>query len=218
MHKFYYAKKVVELIIIFSSILHFVSSYVLKISILDQIAGYGFLISVLLFLILQGVVFRYVGSPNNEWQIIYSFDEKIYETKGEELVIKEIEKGIWQIENFYPIAMFNMRGWIPQSRYIYKVLVTALVLAYYNAKKQIALALPFGNQYATKEKLDIVFINLKGKSKKVALIRNYRILKPVFTRLRLALCLAGRYSDEKNTEHYDIPFSHIYRNDWFKKK
>lgn len=211
MHKFYYAKKAVELLVVLFTKLHFVSSYVLKISILDQIAGYGFLISVFLFLILQGIVFRRVGSPNNEWQTIYSFDKKIYETKGEELVIKEIEKGIWKIEDFYPIAMFNMRGWVTQKRHIYKVLATALALAYYNAKKQIALSLPFGNQYATKEKLDIVFINLKGKSKKIALIRNYRILKPIFTRVRLGLCLAGRYSDEKNTGHYDIPFSHIYR-------
>ena len=211
MYKLYYAKKIVELIIILSLMLNYVSLHVLDISILNQITQGTFVVFTLLFLVLQGIVFRRVGSPHNEWQTIYSFDKKIYDIKGNELFIREIEKGIWQIEDFYPIAMFNMRGWVTQKRHIYKVLATALALAYYNAKKQIALSLPFGNQYATKEKLDIVFINLKGKSKKIALIRNYRILKPIFTRVRLGLCLAGRYSDEKNTEHYDIPFSHIYR-------
>lgn len=105
------------------------------------------------------------GVPNNSFN---EFNLNFNQIKNlEELIIKEVDKGIYISKINNREIKFDMVGWLRKRYYIYEYLMTIIQI---NSNRNIVKK----NIFLDKENLKIIFIQKNGQKKQKKLINKYR--------------------------------------------
>lgn len=104
------------------------------------------------------------GVPNNSFiEFVVKYNQLV---KYNEIIIEEMENGIYKLKLDDKILIFDMRGWIRKEYYMYEYLLTIIQL---NGKNKI-----FRKQKLSEIKnLKIIFLSKNGKKRIKYLIKNY---------------------------------------------
>ncbi len=181
---------------------------------LDSILLGTFVCTVVVAIILSIITAGIQGTPNNHLQerTMFRFEEKILQRNGYTIEVKEIKKGVWEVQDKFK-TLLDMKGWIRQKRYIRELMALKFILESYNNAKQIALALPFGVQRHVLKNLSIKFTDIKERTYFYKIIQNEKVYKSIFMRIRLFWGLKGigHSSADSNWKYYYMSLKDYYR-------
>lgn len=156
------------------------------------------------------------GYPNNKPNKIIHLDSTRNKNKSLTFYVKELEKSKWQIFDDFHNEIFDMKGWIKQKSFITMLIRTKIMLDIYNRDMPKHYALYFGNQYSTIKDVCLIFISLHGRESKKQIIKNHKVIKSFYLRLKsysINLHTHGKHKYIKYTlkDYYFIKNKHNIR-------
>jgi hypothetical protein len=138
-------------------------------------------ISLTLFIYIGGL--KSLGVPNNRYKD-FKVDGLVL-LSNKNLIINEIEQGIWVCSIDSRLLRFDMKKWKYQEKYIFDILWLNIYLHIYNKNKRSVFSFTFNVRCKEIDEYSVKFIDLRSKEKTYYIVKRNKFVSYLSIKLRL---------------------------------